>query len=194
MSQNMSAPAAAEPQYATPNPIPQASPAPPRPNTPAPVTATRRTRMNPNLLQDLYEKVAKEEGEEVKVIPLTQPNIEKVFEDFKVYVRDELEKSTLAAQLMLMYVKFEAPDNVVLYCPTEMSIIFANTQRDIFLDYIKNQLKQYEVRVNVKLDPTFVQDVAVPDRPKSKLEIFNEMAERNQYILMLKKELNLIVD
>ena len=49
-------------------------------------------------------------------------------------------------------------------------------------------------RVNVKLDPTFVQEVVVPERPKSKLEIFNEMAERNQYIMKLKKELNLIID
>ena len=160
-----------------------------------PVTAApRRTRMSANMLQDLYEKVAKEEGEDVKIIPLNQPNDEKVFEDFKIHVRDELGKTTLAAQLGLMYVKFEEPDEVILFCPTEMSIIFANTQRDILLDFIKNQLKQFNVRVNVKLDPTFVKEVPLPEKPKSKLEIFNEMAERNHYILMLKKELNLVID
>lgn len=194
MTPNFAPPEASQP---VPSSI-QNNPITPVTSTPAakpPVTAApRRTRMSANMLQDLYEKVAKEEGEEVKIIPLNQPNVEKVFEDFKIHVREELGKTTLAAQLGLMYVKFEEPDEVILFCPTEMSIIFANTQRDILLDFVKNQLKQFNVRVNVKLDPTFVKEVPLPQKPKSKLEIFNEMADRNHYILMLKKELNLVID
>src|SRR5690606_20825775 len=110
------------------------------------------------------------------------------------YVKNELEKSTLAQQLKLMYVQYAAPDEIQLFCSTEMNLIFGNSQRDILLDYAKATLRQGQIRVTVHLDPTFLKNEIVVEKPKSKLEVFEEMAKENADLLYLKRSLNMQVE
>lgn len=154
----------------------------------------RRTKMSNKLLHDLHEEVAKTENDTVEPIELTQENVIKVFEDFIHYVKNELEKSTLAQQLKLMYVQYAAPDEIQLFCSTEMNLIFGNSQRDILLDYAKATLRQGQIRVTVHLDPTFLKNEIVVEKPKSKLEVFEEMAKENADLLYLKRSLNMQVE
>lgn len=154
----------------------------------------KRTKISKNLLNEVMEQVSQQSMQEVKVVDLNQPNIDLLFEDFKIFVRDELQKATAVQQLSMASCKFIEPNEIQLVCSSEMNKIMVNTQKDAFLDFAKNYTKQPTIRISVAIDDSVQVEAPVYQKTKSKIEIFEEMAAKNPAIMYLKRQLNMMVE
>ncbi len=124
---------------------------------------------------------------------LDQQNVEQLFQDFKSYVRNELNQVPVAEQLAMMAIEHVSENEIRVLCVSTVNHIYGNNQREVFLDYAKKKTFIPDLRVMVQLDPTARKEIVI-ERPMNKMEIFEEMAGKNPALRQLRESLNLQVE
>ncbi|PSK90063.1 DNA polymerase III subunit gamma/tau [Taibaiella chishuiensis] len=190
----------AQPAY-TPPPVPKpeavvAEPAPPvySGNVAAPIPdLARKPKLGRNFLQDIHTQIGQEVEDQGERMVLDQQNVEQLFQDFKSYVRNELNQVPVAEQLGMMSIHHISENEIKVVCVSTVNQIYGNNQREVFLDFAKKKTFIPDLRVMVQLDPTARKEVVI-ERPMNKLEIFEEMASKNPALRQLRESLNLQVE
>lgn len=192
----MPAPVAAPPVINTPPPVPapvaSAPPAATNNNAP-PALASKRPKLGMGMLQDIQQQNVHNEAAAAQRTELNQAVADSLFNEFKEYIRVELKQIPLASQMDMMSILFVSQNELQIVCVTEVNQIYANNQREIFMDFGKKKTGIPDLRIMVRLDESAKKEITI-DRPLSKLEIFENMARKNPAIRELRDSLNLQVD
>ncbi|KAA5533201.1 DNA polymerase III subunit gamma/tau [Taibaiella lutea] len=160
-------------------------------NSPAPTS--KRPKLGLNILQEIQEQSLQDAEHTGEKIELNQANAEQLFHEFKEHVRVELKQIPLASQLDMMSIRFVSYNELQIVCVTEVNQIYANNQREVFMDFGKKKTGIPDLRIMVQLDASAKKEEIV-ERKLGKLEIFDLMARQNPALRMLKDTLNLQVE
>lgn len=167
---------------------------PPKP-TPVQSAAptSKRPKLGLNILQEIQEQSLQDAEHAGEKMELSQANAEQLFHEFKEHVRVELKQIPLASQLDMMSIRFISANELQIVCVTEVNQIYANNQREVFMNFGKKKTGIPDLRIMVQLDASAKKEEVV-ERKLGKLEIFDLMARQNPALRMLKDNLNLQVD
>jgi len=166
----------------------------PRPVTGTPpALASKRPKLGVNILQEIQEQSLQDAEHVGEKMELNQANAEQLFHEFKDHVRNELQQIPLASQLDMMSIRFISHNELQIVCVTEVNQIYANNQREIFMDFAKKKTGIPDLRIMVQLDASAKKEEIV-ERKLSKLEIFDMMARQNPALRQLRDTLNLQVE
>jgi DNA polymerase-3 subunit gamma/tau len=160
-------------------------------NLPAPTS--KRPKLGLNILQEIQEQSLQNAEHTGEKIELNQTNAEQLFHEFKEHVRVELKQIPLASQLDMMSIRFISHNELQIICVTEVNQIYANNQREVFMDFGKKKTGIPDLRIMVQLDASAKKEEVV-ERKLGKLEIFDLMVRQNPALRMLKDTLNLQVE
>lgn len=203
-------------QYQAPaaQPLPQPQPAAQPAYTPAPAPATvvaepvktgytgtpvaapdisKKPKLGRNYLQEIHTQIGQQIEEAGEVMVLNPDNVQQLFEDFKSYVRHELNQVPVAEQLNMMTIQHISENEVKVLCVSAVNQIYGNNQREVFLDFAKKKTHIADLRVMVQLDASARKEIVI-ERPMNKMEIFDMMASQNPALKMLRENLNLQID
>lgn len=168
---------------------------PAKPEVPPPPAGgqSKRPKLGLGMLQQIQQESAQTGEQEGEPMELDQAAVEQLFVDFRNYVRHELQQLPLAAQLDMMSVRFVSGNELQLVCVSEVNMIYAQNQREVFMDFGKRKTRIPDLRVMVQLDASARKEVVVAKKP-NKLEVYEQMAGENPALRMLKESLNLQVE
>ncbi len=153
----------------------------------------RKPKLGRNFLQDIHTQIGQQVEDAGERMVLDQQNVEQLFQDFKSYVRNELNQVPVAEQLAMMAIEHVSENEIRVLCVSTVNHIYGNNQREVFLDYAKKKTFIPDLRVMVQLDPTARKEIVI-ERPMNKMEIFEEMAGKNPALRQLRESLNLQVE
>jgi DNA polymerase-3 subunit gamma/tau len=178
--------------------VPHHAPAPPPPVqkvpvTPPPAQQAKRPKLGLGILQQIQQESAQSEADAGDRMILSPETAEQLFQDFKTYVRQELQQIPVAAQLDMMSVRFISENELQLVCVTEVNMIYAQNQREVFMDFGKKKTRIPDLRVMVQMDASARKEIQVVKKT-SKLDIYEQMATENPVLKLLKESLNLQVE
>lgn len=162
--------------------------------TPAGTTSIKKSKLKSNLLDLVKEEVNITSQQEIKIIELNPKVVEQLFQDFIVYLEQELQKNTAAQQLKLARAVMISEKEVAVLCSSEINKVMVTTQKDNFSDYLKTQTKQPDIRIQIGMDEDVVTIEAPVEKKRSKFDIFETMALKNPVLIDLRKNLNLIFE
>lgn len=171
----------------------QQQPAAPKPVIAAPSQGSKRPKLGLNILQEIHEQSLQSTEQSADPIVLSQEVADQLFHEFKEYIRVELRQIPLASQLDMMSIRYISQNELQIVCVTEVNQIYANNQREIFMDFGKKRTFIPDLRIMVQMDASAQKEVKV-ERKLGNLEIFNIMAGQNPALRMLKDSLNLQVE
>jgi DNA polymerase-3 subunit gamma/tau len=181
-------------QPAMPQPVAQQQPVTPKPAAAAPpALSSKKPKLGLNILQQIHEQSLQSVDEVGERMELSQAVAEQLFHEFKEHVRIELRQIPLASQLDMMSIRFISQNELLIVCVTEVNQIYANNQREIFMDFGKKRTCIPDLRIMVQMDASAQKEVKV-ERKLGNLEIFNLMANQNPALRLLKDGLNLQVE
>lgn len=153
----------------------------------------KRPKLGLGILQEIQHQSAAAEDQGGERMALTQESAGQLFADFKDYVRNELKQLPLAAQLDMMSIKCISENELQLICTSDMNMIYAQNQREPFMDFGKQRTRISDLRVMVIQD-TSARKEAPRERVLTKLEIYELMAAQNPALKALRDSLNLQID
>ncbi len=201
----------AEPPTAQPQPAPyvvrEQSPAaipptPPRENpaqfsNSAPLTtpptdnaAGKRPKLGRNILQQIRAENEQKDEWEGNAPNLDDALARELFQQYKDHVKNELKQTPIAAQLDMMSIKCISEKELQIVCVSEVNQIYANSQREIFMEFGRNKTRIRDLRVMVYLDASARKEIVL-ERKLSKMEIFEQMMALNPSLKLLRESLNL---
>lgn len=192
-------PAAAQPAPAIPStapPVqPQSSSVPPPVTTggPPPSLQSKRPKLGLGILQEIQQLSEQQDDHGGDRVELNQETAEQLFAEFKDYVRQELKQLPLAAQLDMMSINCISHHELQVVCVSDMNMIYAQNQREPFMDFGKKKTRIPDLRVMVYQDTSARKEV-IKDRVLTKLEIYELMAAQNPALKLLRESLNLQVE
>ena len=163
------------------------------PVTPPPTQQAKRPKLGLGILQQIQQESAQNEADAGDRMILDPESAEQLFLDFKTYVRQELQQIPVAAQLDMMSVRFISENELQLVCVTEVNMIYAQNQREVFMDFGKKKTRIPDLRVMVQMDASARKEIQVVKKA-SKLDIYEQMATDNPVLKLLKEGLNLQVE
>jgi DNA polymerase-3 subunit gamma/tau len=180
-------PASGSPSSSPVSPTVPAS-APPAPGQP-PAPATRRISRNLMDIDDAMNDLGQERKQEVR--EMTDALVEELFEQYRNKAREQ-NRGVLYAQLSMMRVEAQPPDEVRIVSPTEMINEYALDNRNDLIDFFTRHMgTTIRVTTEVRKDPTVEQE---QKRVLSKNEIFDVMVKKNPLLGALKDGMNLQID
>jgi DNA polymerase-3 subunit gamma/tau len=188
-------PGATSPQFANapqPPPLPQQPVVASKPAT-APPSGGKRPKLGLNILQEIHEQSLQSTEDEGEPIVLSQEVADDLFNEFKDHIRITLRQIPLASQLDMMSIRYISQNELLIVCVTEVNQIYANNQREIFMDFGKKRTFIPDLRIMVQMDASAAKETKV-ERKMGNLEIFNLMANQNPALRILKDSLNLQVE
>lgn len=183
----------AEPETAyipEPKPVPQVAKGT---TVPPPSLQAKRPKLGLGILQQIQQESEQSEDQGGDRMVLDQETAVQLFQDFRNYVRHELQQIPLASQLDMMSVNFISANELQLVCVTEVNMIYAQNQREVFMDFGKQKTRIPDLRVMVHMDTTARKEEP-KERVLTKLEIYELMATQNPALKLLRESLNLQID
>ncbi len=177
--------------------VPQPGTAPPPVQkaaaVPPPSLQAKRPKLGLGILQQIQEESAQSEEQAGERMVLDQEAVIQLFQDFRNHVRHELQQIPLASQLDMMSVNFISANEIQLVCVTEVNMIYAQNQREVFMDFGKQKTRIPDLRVMVQLDASARKEIPVARKP-GKIEIYEQMVALNPALKLLKEGLNLQIE
>jgi len=163
------------------------------PPAPPGAVASKKPKLGLSMLQQIQKESLQNQEQQGEPMVLNQAVAELLFSDFRQHVRVELRQIPLASQLDMMSIRFISSNELQVVCVTEVNQIYANNQREVFMDYAKKKTRIPDLRIMVQMDAS-AQKASQVERPVSKLDIFDKMVQTNPALRMLKDTLNLQVE
>ncbi len=160
---------------------------------PPPAQQSKRPKLGLGILQQIQQESAQNEVDAGDRMTLSQEAADQLFLDFKTHVRQELQQIPVAAQLDMMSVRFISENELQLVCVTDVNMIYAQNQREVFMDFGKQKTRIPDLRVMVQMDASARKEIPVVKKA-SKLDIYEQMAIDNPALKLLKESLNLQVE
>lgn len=154
---------------------------------------SKRPKLGMGMLQQIQQESAQNEDLGGERMTLNQDAAAQLFLDFKDYIRNELQQLPVAAQLDMMSVNFISENELQLVCVSDVNMIYAQNQREVFMDFGKQKTRIPDLRVVVQLDASARKEIPVVKK-MTKLEIYEQMAMQNPALKSLKEGLNLQVE
>ncbi|WP_118974558.1 DNA polymerase III subunit gamma/tau [Taibaiella koreensis] len=181
-----------------PAPAPEAirMPPPPAQKTaaiPPPTLQSKRPKLGMGILQQIQQESEQQQEALGEQVELNQERAIELFQDFRNHVRHELKQIPLAAQLDMMSINFISASELRLVCVSEINAIYAQNQRETFMDFGKQKTRISDLRVMVQLDASARKEEP-KERVLTKLEVYEMMAAQNPALRLLRESLNLQVD
>lgn len=193
-------PAAAQPAPAIPSTAPPVQPQsstvshpPVTTGGPPPSLQSKRPKLGLGILQEIQQLSEQQDDHGGDRVELNQEAAEQLFAEFKDYVRQELKQLPLAAQLDMMSINCISHHELQVVCVSDMNMIYAQNQREPFMDFGKKKTRIPDLRVMVYQDTSARKEV-LKDRVLTKLEIYELMAAQNPALKLLRESLNLQVE
>lgn len=186
-----------QPVVTTPSPVAVQEPTAPKTVTSAPSSATitpKRPKLGLNILQEIQEQSLQSEEHLGERMELSQEAADQLFNEFREFIRVEMRQIPLASQLDMMSIRFISQNELQIVCVTEVNQIYANNQREIFMDYGKKKTRIPDLRIMVQLDASAQKKEVQAERVLTKIEVFEKMAQQNPALRSLRDTLNLQVD
>lgn len=176
-----------------PAPLPEKTiPAAAEKTAPPSALLSKRPKLGRNILQEIQVQSARTEDHAGEIVELTQEVAEQLLHDFKVYLRGE-KQVPVAAQMDMMSIKCVSSNELQLICVSDVNQIYAQNQREPFMDFGKQQTRINDLRVMVAMDTSAKKEIVV-ERRLSKLDIYEEMVAKNPALKLLRDSLNLQVE
>jgi DNA polymerase-3 subunit gamma/tau len=140
-------------------------------------------------IDDAMNDLGQERKQEVR--EMTDALVEELFEQYRNKAREQ-NRGVLYAQLSMMRVEAQPPDEVRIVSPTEMINEYALDNRNDLIDFFTRHMgTTIRVTTEVRKDPTVEQE---QKRVLSKNEIFDVMVKKNPLLGALKDGMNLQID
>jgi DNA polymerase III subunit gamma/tau len=193
----------------TPPPAPQNIPAKPMPApaaaapasvpVPAPQQATEPKsqaapkKFSKSVLLNLDEAV-KQASQQTNTGQriLTQEDVDGVFEAFKKNMQ-QTGQSINFAQFSIMRTELVPPDEVRIISPSEFTENYAKAERNLLIDFFKST-QDINIRITTVVIPNDDAAANEPQKPMTRNEIFEDMANQNPNLARLKEALNLQIE
>jgi DNA polymerase-3 subunit gamma/tau len=153
----------------------------------------KRPKLGRGILADIQSHHARTLNDQEPALKLSQELAENLFAQYRDYVKLELKQVPVAAQMDIMSIRHIADNELQLVCVSDVNQIYAQNQREPFMDFARKATRINDLRVTVQIDPTAKKEVVV-ERKLSRLEIFEQMARQNALLRQLKDSLNLQVE
>jgi len=192
-----------QPSHVPPPPSPVAErPAAPQPAPPPvqkaaavapPVLQSKKPKLGLGILQQIQQESEQQQEHAGERMVLDQESAAALFQDFRNYIRVELKQIPLAAQLDMMSINLISASELQLVCVSEINMIYAQNQREAFMDFGKQKTRIPDLRVMVQLDASARREEP-KERVPTKLEVYEMMAAQNPALRLLRESLNLQVD
>ncbi len=134
----------AQPQYSQVPVLPDtvAEPAPATYSHAAATTApdiAKKPKLGRNYLQDIHTQIGQQTEETGEAMVLTPESVQQLFDDFKSYIRYELNQVPVAEQLNMMTIQHISANEVKVLCVSAVNHIYGNNQREVLLDFAKKE-------------------------------------------------------
>lgn len=160
---------------------------------PPPALQTKRPKLGMGILQQIQQESEQQLEDAGERLELDQGRAVELFNNFREYIRVELKQIPLAAQLDMMSINFISGNELQLVCVSEINMIYAQNQRETFMDYGKQKTRIPDLKVMVHLDASARKEEP-KERVLTKLEIYEMMATQNPALRLLRESLNLQID
>lgn len=177
-----------------PLPVPQAGTVMPVTPAPSPVAPPApggppRPKLGKNFLQQIQEQA----GQSVvpqETIALTQELVEQLFARYIDRLKHDSDKHLQATNLASATIRLNSPDEIALICNSNIGLIYASGNAELFRDFCKQETNNKDTRVVAVLDPT-AEKQAPKVQSVSKSEQFDMMVRQNPFLKQLKDQLRL---
>lgn len=150
----------------------------------------KRPKLGKHILSQLQQKSMEAQSAIAERMELNEENVKALFAEYKLYVRNHLNQTPMFAQLELMQISVLSPSTVQLMAVSKINMVYAENQRDTFIEFFKSKTNIPEFRVAFQMDATI--PAAEPEtKGLTKLETYELMVNDNPALKLLRDELNL---
>ena len=158
------------------------------PSAPPTTAGTTKAALNKNFLAQLQQKAA-ESVVHYEPIPLTEALAKELFDAYVEELRSSSDNLTLAAQFQNIHPDCISDDEVLLHCATSMSFIYAQSHVEPMRAYFKQKTHNPAIKIGAEQQQSTEEEA--PPLIKTKGELFEEMAEKNPLLKVLRDSLKL---
>lgn len=173
---------------AAPEPVPTMPVQSPS-NGPAP--SPKRPKLGRGMLEQLRAQ-NQEESVQEQAIVLDEEQALLLLSGYKDHLK-KLNQISVSAQMDMMDIRFISSNELRLVCSSELNQIYAQNQREPFMDYIRERTRIADIRLTVQIDESAKKEIVI-ERPLSRMDVFESMARTNPYLKQLKEALNLQIE
>lgn len=178
--------------------IPPAAPVATEPKTPVapentpsapPVAGPPKPKLGKGFLQQMQEQAASIIVSQETIL-MTPELATQLYAAYIEKLKNDTDKVLQATNLGNATIKMNSPEELVICCNSNISLIYAVGNLDAFRDYCRQETHSKDLRVLAELDPA-----AEKQAPKlqsiSKNELFDMMVAQNPMLKQLKDQLRL---